>query len=227
MSSYRVVREYPQSPDKVWRALDRPRAHPAVDVRRPRRRPGWIRARARDALPLRGQTHPAVLGRDRPCESSRSSAPPIRSTERRPGRNAVGRHLHRGANGDRQSPDVGSHRLHRPARAGCVEAARARDVEAMLDDQVDGLPAVLKRLDGGAPRRWRRRRTGACRGSGGDGGESNSPSRTLRLGPATSVSDDFRQPVGRPSAGSRSAHLRVPRSGLTPDYVASSGLHLR
>ena len=73
-----------------------------------------------------------------------------------------------------------------------------------------------------------RRRAGTAHDRiGGDGGESNSPSRTLRLGPATSVSDDFRQPVGRPSAGSRSAHLRVPRSGLTPDYVASSGLHLR
>src|SRR5262245_56667105 len=55
---------------------------------------------------------------------------------------------------------------------------------------------------------------------GGDGGESNSPSRTLRLGPATSVSDGFRRPVGRPSAGFRPAHLRDPRSGFAPDYVA-------
>ena len=53
------------------------------------------------------------------------------------------------------------------------------------------------------------------------------PSRTLRLEPATSVSDDFRQPVGRPSAGFRPAHLRVPRSGLAPAYAASAGLHLR
>ena len=39
-------------------------------------------------------------------------------------------------------------------------------------------------------------------------------------GPTTSVSDDFRQPVGRPSAGFRPAQSRVPRSGLAPDYVA-------
>ena len=46
-------------------------------------------------------------------------------------------------------------------------------------------------------------------------------------GPTTSVSDAFRQPSGRPSAGSPSAHSRVPRSGLAPGYVTSPGLHLR
>jgi hypothetical protein len=37
----------------------------------------------------------------------------------------------------------------------------------------------------------------------------------------------FWQPSGRPSAGSPSAHSRVPRSGLAPGYVTSPGLHLR
>src|SRR3569832_1017206 len=59
----------------------------------------------------------------------------------------------------------------------------------------------------------------ACRKSGGDGGESNSPSRILRLRPTTSVSDHFRQPRGRGSAPSPLAQSRAPRSGLTPDYA--------
>ena len=55
---------------------------------------------------------------------------------------------------------------------------------------------------------------------GGDGGESNSPSRTLRQGPLRACPVICRQPVGRPSAGSRPVQSRVPRSGFERRYVA-------
>ena len=54
---------------------------------------------------------------------------------------------------------------------------------------------------------------------GGDGGESNSPSRTLRRRPLRACPMVCRRPPGRPSAGYRSVQSRVPRSGLTPDYA--------
>jgi hypothetical protein len=37
----------------------------------------------------------------------------------------------------------------------------------------------------------------------------------------------FSSTGGRPSAGFRPVHSRVPRSGLAPGYVTSPGLHLR
>ena len=77
-------------------------------------------------------------------------------------------------------------------------------------------------------RAWKRRR-GRCRGGversfGGDGGESNSPSRTLRQGPLRACPMLCRQPAGLPSAGSPAVQSRVPRSGLTSGYAAVTGV---
>jgi hypothetical protein len=55
--------------------------------------------------------------------------------------------------------------------------------------------------------------------SGGDGGESNSPSRTLRRNPLRACPMLCRQPVGRPSAGFRPVQSRASRSSLIPDYA--------
>ena len=55
---------------------------------------------------------------------------------------------------------------------------------------------------------------------GGDGGESNSPSRTLRQGPLRACPMICRQPTRRPSAGSRPVQSRVPRSGFERRYAA-------
>jgi hypothetical protein len=54
---------------------------------------------------------------------------------------------------------------------------------------------------------------------GGDGGESNSPSRTLNRNPLRACSMLCRQATERPSTGFRSLQSRAPRSGLTPDYA--------
>ncbi len=54
---------------------------------------------------------------------------------------------------------------------------------------------------------------------GGDGGESNSPSRTLRRRPLRACPMVCRRPPGRASALCRAVQSRAPRSGLTPDYV--------
>ena len=54
---------------------------------------------------------------------------------------------------------------------------------------------------------------------GGDGGESNSPSRTLRRRPLRACPMVCRRPPGRTSAPCRTVQSRVPRSGLTPDYA--------
>src|SRR5258705_389052 len=62
-------------------------------------------------------------------------------------------------------------------------------------------------------------RTAAFRGNGGDGGESNSPSKTLRRGPLRACPMLCRQPPERASAPCRTVQSRAPRSGLTPDYV--------
>ena len=77
--------------------------------------------------------------------------------------------------------------------------------------------------------RWRRVRypAGSSRGpaaprfkeNGGDGGESNSPSRTLRRRPLRACPMICRQPPERASAACRTVQSRAPRSGLTPDYV--------
>ena len=63
------------------------------------------------------------------------------------------------------------------------------------------------------------RRTTGCERKWWRWGRVELPVQNPSPGPTTSVSDDFRQPVGRPSAGCRPAQSRVPRSGLTPDYV--------
>ena len=55
---------------------------------------------------------------------------------------------------------------------------------------------------------------------GGDGGESNSPSKTLHQGPLRACPMICRQPAGLPSAGSLTVQLRVLRSGLNSDYAA-------
>ena len=55
--------------------------------------------------------------------------------------------------------------------------------------------------------------------SGGDGGESNSPSRTLNRNPLRACPMVCRRPAGRPSAGYRTVQSRAPRSGLTPGYA--------
>ncbi len=57
-------------------------------------------------------------------------------------------------------------------------------------------------------------------GIGGDGGESNSPSRTLRRRPLRACPMVCRRPPGRASALCRTVQSRVPRSGLTPDYAS-------
>ena len=67
-------------------------------------------------------------------------------------------------------------------------------------------------------RRARRGAAGEVR-SGGDGGESNSPSRTLRRRPLRACPMVCRRPPGRTSAPCRAVQSRVPRSGLTPDYA--------
>jgi hypothetical protein len=64
-----------------------------------------------------------------------------------------------------------------------------------------------------------RRGFGRSKGCGGDGGESNSPSRTLRQEPLRACPMICRRPAGRPSAGLPPVQSRVPRSGLAPDYV--------
>ena len=56
--------------------------------------------------------------------------------------------------------------------------------------------------------------------AGGDGGESNSPSRTLRRRPLRACPMICRRPPGRASALCRTVQSRVPRSGLTPDYAS-------
>ncbi len=55
--------------------------------------------------------------------------------------------------------------------------------------------------------------------SGGDGGESNSPSKTLRREPLRACPMICRRPLERASAPCRAVQSRAPRSGLTPDYV--------
>ena len=69
--------------------------------------------------------------------------------------------------------------------------------------------------------RDRRRARVAARASesGGDGGESNSPSRTLRRRPLRACPMVCRRPPGRASAPCRTVQSRAPRSGLTPDYA--------
>jgi hypothetical protein len=61
--------------------------------------------------------------------------------------------------------------------------------------------------------------TDATQAVGGDGGESNSPSRTLRRRPLRACPMVCRRPPGRASALCRTVQSRAPRSGLTPDYV--------
>jgi len=57
------------------------------------------------------------------------------------------------------------------------------------------------------------------RATGGDGGESNSPSRTLRRRPLRACPMVCRRPPGRASAPCRTVQSRAPRSGLAPDYA--------
>ena len=54
---------------------------------------------------------------------------------------------------------------------------------------------------------------------GGDGGESNSPSRTLRRRPLRACPMLCRRSPGRASAPCRTIQSRAPRSGLSPDYA--------
>src|SRR3954452_5012198 len=54
---------------------------------------------------------------------------------------------------------------------------------------------------------------------GGDGGGPKSPSRTLRRRPLRACPMVCRRSSGRTSAPCRTIQSRVPRSGLTPDYV--------
>ena len=54
---------------------------------------------------------------------------------------------------------------------------------------------------------------------GGDGGESNSPSKTLLRRPLRACPMICRRPPERASAPCRAVQSRAPRSGLTPDYV--------
>src|SRR4029079_14225323 len=61
---------------------------------------------------------------------------------------------------------------------------------------------------------------GTCKGtSGGDGVESNSPSRTLRRRPLRACPMLCRRSPGRASAPCRTIQSRAPRSGLSPDYA--------
>ena len=55
--------------------------------------------------------------------------------------------------------------------------------------------------------------------NGGDGGESNSPSRTLLRRPLRACPMVCRRPPERASAPCRTIQSRAPRSGLTPDYA--------
>jgi len=64
-----------------------------------------------------------------------------------------------------------------------------------------------------------REEAGAARFVGGDGGESNSPSRTLLRRPLRACPMIYRRPPERASAPCRAVQSRAPRSGLTPDYV--------
>src|SRR5204862_5812713 len=60
---------------------------------------------------------------------------------------------------------------------------------------------------------------GTTRYVGGDGGESNSPSRTLHREPLRACPMVCRRSSGRASALCRTIQSRVPRSGLAPDYA--------
>ena len=71
---------------------------------------------------------------------------------------------------------------------------------------------VSVRPEGGQPRIARQR-------NGGDGGESNSPSRTLLRRPLRACPMIYRRPPERASAPCRTVQSRAPRSGFTPDYV--------
>ena len=68
-------------------------------------------------------------------------------------------------------------------------------------------------------RSWTQAHLGARKGDGGDGGESNSPSRTLLRRPLRACPMVCRRPLERASAPCRAVQSRAPRSGLTPDYV--------
>src|SRR6187401_1513680 len=59
----------------------------------------------------------------------------------------------------------------------------------------------------------------AEKSNGGDGGESNSPSRTLHREPLRACPMFCRRSPGRASALCRAIQSRVPRSGLSPDYA--------
>src|SRR4029450_9467076 len=61
--------------------------------------------------------------------------------------------------------------------------------------------------------------SGESEGRGGDGGESNSPSRALHRRPLRACPMICRRPPERASAPCRTVQSRVPRSGLAPDYA--------
>jgi len=67
--------------------------------------------------------------------------------------------------------------------------------------------------------RRRRQRPTRVRSVGGDGGESNSPSRTLCRRPLRACPMVCRRPPGRASAPCRTVQSRAPRSGLSSDYA--------
>ena len=98
-----------------------------------------------------------------------------------------------------------------PSRHGRWWGHQVEETGAQAPDASgDGHP--LHAEDAGCPRS-----TGHP--GGGDGGESNSPSRTLRRRPLRACPMVCRRPLERASAPCRAVQSRTPRSGLTPDYV--------
>ena len=153
MSSYRVVRAYPQSADKVWRALTDPEL-----IRQ------WTSA-GRGGVPDRFEpvrgTHFRYMAKPIPpfwdgiveCEVLEVDAPRrLRYTwadARDANPSVVTCTVEPTATGSRLTWD---HTDFTGMGGWMMSKLLGRVRRAMLDDQVNGLPAVLKRLDGGAPR---------------------------------------------------------------------------
>ena len=102
----------------------------------------------------------------------------------------------------------------RGLRAGRIRAADVDPVRASPSDRALATHSIDRSGDAELDRL-------AAKGqrNGGDGGESNSPSKTLLRRPLRACPMVCRRPPERASAPCRAVQSRAPRSGLTPDYV--------
>ena len=109
----------------------------------------------------------------------------------------------------RRTPDAAS----MPRRACGITGAAPGDRRGRRVGDRGGHADAGRAADGSRGDPFRRGQVG------GDGGESNSPSRTLRRRPLRACPMVCRRPPERTSAPCRTVQSRVPRSGLTPDYA--------